>query len=97
MSEKIDLKEGELWEVFIQSKKGLAYKHVGSVRAFGEELALQNARDVYTRRSEGKGIWIVKSKNIISIEAEDDFFEPNESKIYRHPSFYKLPEGVKNI
>ena len=34
-----------LWEVFIQSKVNLPYKHVGNVHASDSEMALQNARD----------------------------------------------------
>lgn len=42
-----------MWEVFIQTKPGLSHKHVGIVQAPTAEMALQNARDVYTRRKEG--------------------------------------------
>ncbi len=45
-----------LWEVFIQSKVNLPYKHVGNVHASDSEMALQNARDLYTRRNEGTSI-----------------------------------------
>ena len=60
-----------IWEVFIQSKNGLAHKHAGNVHADDKEMALQNARDLYTRRNEGSCIWVVKSENIISSENED--------------------------
>ena len=56
--EEIQDTQGALWEVFIQSKKGLPFKHVGSVHAFDKEMAVQNARDLYTRRGEGKGMWL---------------------------------------
>ena len=46
--EEIQDTQGALWEVFIQSKKGLPFKHVGSVHAFDKEMAVQNARDLYT-------------------------------------------------
>ena len=49
-------KEWPLWEIFIRSKQGLSHKHVGSLRAPDEEMAINNARDVYTRRSEGVSI-----------------------------------------
>ena len=42
-----------LFEVFIRSKLGLDHKHAGSLHAEDHEMALQYARDVYTRRSEG--------------------------------------------
>ena len=56
--------EWPLWEVFIRSKQGLSHKHVGSLRAADEQMAIDNARDVYTRRSEGISIWVVESNNV---------------------------------
>lgn len=88
-----------LWEVFVQSKPGLAHKHAGSVHAPDREMALQNARDVYSRRSEGTNIWVVPSQYITASTPEDvgPFFDPSNDKPYRHPTFYKTPEGVKYI
>ena len=48
--------QGILWEVFIQSKPGQPHKHAGSVHAHDNEMALQNARDLYCRRSEPSNI-----------------------------------------
>ena len=88
-----------VWEVFIQSKNGLAHKHVGNVHAEDKIMALENARELYTRRNEGSCIWVVKSKDIISSESEDAeaFFEPSNDKMYRHPTFYTMPKGSKHI
>lgn len=87
-----------IWEVFIRSKNGLDHKHAGSLHASDAEQALQNARDVYTRRNEGLSIWVVESKHITASQPDDEgsFFEPGE-KIYRHPTFYIVPDGVKNM
>ena len=60
-----------LWEVFIRSKQGLNHKHVGSLRAPDATLALENARDVYTRRSEGISIWVVESANIHATDIDE--------------------------
>ncbi|HHM21068.1 MAG TPA: 1,2-phenylacetyl-CoA epoxidase subunit B [Bacteroidetes bacterium] len=92
-------KEWPLWEVFIRSKNGLEHRHVGSVHATDGEMALENARDVYTRRMEGVSIWVVPSKEIIASDPQDSeaLFEPAKDKIYRHPTFYKIPEEVKHI
>src|SRR5918993_2944457 len=57
-------KEWPLWEVFIRSQHGLAHKHVGSLHASDAEMAIMNARDVYTRRNEGVSIWVVKASDI---------------------------------
>lgn len=91
--------EWPLWEVFIRSRQGLDHKHVGSLHAADAEMAVQNARDVYTRRLEGVSIWVVESKYIHATNPDDSesFYEPAEDKIYRHPTFYKVPEEVKNM
>ncbi len=88
-----------LWEVFIRSKNGLHHKHVGSLHAADGEMAINNARDVYTRRNEGVSIWVVKSENITASdpEQEEALFEPAKDKVYRHPTFYHLPDEVKHI
>ena len=91
--------ETTVWEVFIQSKNGLAHKHVGNIHASDKVMALENARELYTRRNEGSCIWVVKAEHIVSSESEDGeaFFDPSNDKIYRHPTFYNMPEGSKHI
>ncbi|MFN5636168.1 MAG: 1,2-phenylacetyl-CoA epoxidase subunit PaaB [Flavobacteriales bacterium] len=91
--------EWPLWEVFIRSKQGLNHKHVGSLRASDASMAIQNARDVYTRRSEGISIWVVPSSLILASDPSemDAFFEPSDDKVYRHPTFYNLPEGIEHM
>jgi ring-1,2-phenylacetyl-CoA epoxidase subunit PaaB len=88
-----------LWEVFIRARNGLAHKHVGSVHAGDAAMALQAARDVYTRRGEGLSIWVVPSSAITASDPADKdmLFEPTSSKIYRHPTFYKVPDDVGNM
>lgn len=88
-----------LWEVFIRSRNGLAHKHVGSLHAVDATMALQNARDVYTRRGEGLSVWVVPSAAIIASDPSDKdiMFEPTGSKIYRHPTFYEVPDDVGHM
>ena len=92
-------KEWPLYEVFIRSKNGLNHKHAGSLHAADPEMALENARDVYTRRLEGVSIWVVESSAITASDPVDKgmMFEPAQGKIYRHPTFYEIPDEVKNI
>lgn len=99
MTTELNDSDGMLWEVFIQPKPGLAHKHMGNVHASDVEMALQNARDLFTRRNEGTSIWVVPSNNISASRSEeaDSFFDPADDKVYRHPTFYKLKEGVKFI
>jgi ring-1,2-phenylacetyl-CoA epoxidase subunit PaaB len=89
----------DLWEVFIQGKSGNPHVHAGSVHASDKRMALQNARDTYTRRGEGTSIWVVPSNYITGSEPSqnDMFFEPSQDKIYRHPTFYVMPDGAKQI
>ncbi|HEX6848869.1 MAG TPA: 1,2-phenylacetyl-CoA epoxidase subunit PaaB [Chitinophagaceae bacterium] len=88
-----------LWEVFIRSKQGLDHKHVGSLHATDAQMAIENARDVYTRRMEGVSIWVVESKFIHASNPEEagEMFEPAVDKIYRHPTFYNLPDEVNQM
>lgn len=92
-------KDWELYEVFIRPKNGLAHKHAGSVHAADPQMALENARDVYTRRMEGVSLWVVPSAQISASDPAhaDEFFEPAKDKIYRHPTFYSIPDNVKNL
>lgn len=85
-----------LWEVFIRSKQGLDHKHVGSLHAADAQMAIENARDVYTRRMEGISIWVVESKYIHASNPEEaeSLYDPANDKVYRHPTFYKLPDEV---
>ncbi|MFJ8823891.1 1,2-phenylacetyl-CoA epoxidase subunit PaaB [Streptomyces sp. NPDC102467] len=88
-----------LWEVFVRSRRGLSHTHAGSLHAPDAELALRNARDLYTRRGEGISLWVVPSAAITasSPDEKDPFFEPAADKPYRHPTFYEIPEGVKHL
>lgn len=88
-----------LWEVFVRPRSGLNHKHVGSLHAADSKLAMQAARDVYTRRDEGDSIWIVRSEAIIASDPDRaaENFDPSADKIYRHPSFYDIPDDIENM
>ncbi len=86
-----------LWEVFLQPTDGSPFEHAGSVHAPDAEMALQNARDVYTRRGEAVSLWVVPADAIVASTPSDSgpFFDPGNDRPYRHPQFYKVPRGVK--
>lgn len=88
-----------LYEVFIRARSGLEHKHVGSLHAADARMALEHARDAYTRRLEGVSIWVVRSSDIVASDPgeAESLFEPARDKVYRHPTFYTIPEDVKNI
>ncbi len=92
-------KNWPLFEVFIRAKAGLSHRHVGSLHAADEQMALDNARDLYTRRGEGTSIWVIASKSIVASDPAESsaLFAPAEDKIYRHPTFYEVPDGVENL
>ena len=88
-----------LREVFVRSKGGLAHRHVGSVHAPDSQLALRHARDTYTRRQEGVSLWVVPSVEIVASDPDEagPLFEPAADKIYRHPTFYEIPDEVGHM
>lgn len=92
-------KQWPLWEVFIRSRNGLEHRHVGSLHASDAKMAMENARDVYTRRLEGVSIWVVESRHITASNPDEsgEMFEPAKDKAYRHPTFYDLPDELKHM
>ena len=66
-----------LYEVFIRSSSGLSHRHAGSIHAADDQMALDNARDTYTRRNEGVSIWVVRSSEIVASDPAENaaFFD----------------------
>ena len=98
--EKVERKsEWPLWEIFIRGQHGLSHRHVGSLHAPDAEMAINNARDVYTRRNEGNSIWAVKSSHIVASAPADKepLFDPANSKVYRHPTFFDIPDEIGHM
>ena len=91
--------EWPLYEIFVRGKRGLNHVHVGSLHAADDEMALRHARDVYTRRNEGVSIWAVRSDAIAasSPDEKDPLFAPSGDKVYRHPTFYDIPDDVPHM
>ena len=92
-------KDWPLFEVFIRSRTGLSHKHAGSLHAADAAMAIDNARDLYTRRKEGVSIWVLPSAAISASDPDHKhaLFDPADDKIYRHPTFYEIPDEVKNL
>lgn len=91
--------EWPLYEIFVRGKRGLNHVHVGSLHAADDQMALLHARDVYTRRNEGVSIWAVRSDAVTasSPDEKDPLFDPAGDKVYRHPTFYAIPDDVPHI
>ncbi|WP_425041581.1 1,2-phenylacetyl-CoA epoxidase subunit PaaB [Primorskyibacter sp. S187A] len=91
-----DRQEWPLWEVFIRGQHGMSHRHVGSLHAPDAAMALKHARDVYTRRSEGVSIWVVEAAQITASDpgAKEELYDSAEDKVYRHPTFFDIPDDV---
>ncbi len=87
-----------MWEVFVRARRGISHVHVGSLHAPDAETALENARDVYTRRGEGVSVWAVPSSEIHAFEPEAaaEYVEANE-KVHRLATSYEIPEEVGHM
>lgn len=90
---------GALYEVFVRSRRGVEHVHCGSVRAGDPELALQRARDLFTRRSEGVSIWLVPASAVIASDPADaaELFDPAGHHPYRIAGYYPVPAEVKGL
>ena len=88
-----------LWEVFVRARRGVSHVHFGSVHAADSETALQAARDLFTRRQEGKSIWVVRSTDVVASDPDDEgeLFDPASGKDYQLPTDYRLPSEVDHM
>ena len=88
--------EWPLWEIFIRGRHGMSHRHVGSLHAPDAEMAIKNARDVYTRRNEGVSIWAVRASDIAASSPSEKgpLYDPARTKVYRHPTFYDIPDDI---
>lgn len=87
-----------IWEVFVRARRGISHVHIGSLHAPDAPTALENARDVYTRRGEGVSVWVVPSIEISAFEpdAAAEYVEANE-KVYRLATTYDIPDEVGHM
>jgi ring-1,2-phenylacetyl-CoA epoxidase subunit PaaB len=44
-------------------------------------------------------LWVVQSSAITASSPEDigSFFEPANDKVYRHPTFYQIPDAIGHM
>ena len=93
-----DDRDWPLWEVFVRARRGLSHVHVGPARAGRRDGAAQRPRRLHPPQ-EGVSIWVVPAAEITasSPDEKDSFFDPAADKIYRHPTFYDVPEGVEHL
>jgi ring-1,2-phenylacetyl-CoA epoxidase subunit PaaB len=92
---QLDADAWPMWEVFVRASRGISHVHIGSLHAPDDVTALENARDVYTRRGEGVSVWVVPSTEVSAFEpdAAAEYVEAN-NKVYRLATHYEIPEEV---
>ena len=54
---------------------------------------------LHARRQEGTSVWVVRSDQIVASDPGEkaSYFDPMEDKVYRHPTFYALPDEVNHM
>jgi len=88
-----------LYEVFVRGKRGLNHVHAGSIRAADPADAIRRGSAVYTRRSEGVSVWVALASDVAASAPEDKepLFSPSGDKVFRHPTFYSIPDDVPHM
>jgi ring-1,2-phenylacetyl-CoA epoxidase subunit PaaB len=76
-----------LYEVFVRSKQGLSHRHVGSLHAADDRWRWKMPAMLHPSQRRLL-LWVVKASEIVASQPEErgEFFDPAESKVYRHPT-----------
>jgi ring-1,2-phenylacetyl-CoA epoxidase subunit PaaB len=90
--------EGDVrvYEVFRQERPGEPMSHSGSLLAPSDELALQYARDIFSRRNEALRLWVVAREHIGEID-DPDALKPPFDRAYRVPAGYNLVAKLRAV
>jgi ring-1,2-phenylacetyl-CoA epoxidase subunit PaaB len=77
------------FEVFVKERPDGSFEHVGSVRAANAEFALEWAKEVYTRRSDAHGLWIVPRECITALPpSQHVLFRSGYEREYRRTGYF---------
>lgn len=92
-------KGAQQWEVFFRTKQGLSHKHVGSIMTDTASKAIGEAIAIYGESLKITNVWVVPSTRINASDPADreSFYDPSENKLFRHATFYDLPDEVKHM
>ena len=85
--------------MFVRRKRGLNHVHAGSIRAADPADAVRRGSAVYTRRSEGVSVWVALASDVTASapEEREPMFSPSADKVFRHPTFYSIPDDVPHM
>jgi ring-1,2-phenylacetyl-CoA epoxidase subunit PaaB len=77
------------YQVFVQYKEREGFVNVGSLRAPNPELALDQAKEVYTRRDECIDFFVVPTEEIYGLAKEKaNLLKISAEKEYRKPGYF---------
>ena len=83
----------EPWEVFRREKDGDPMRHGGSVMAPDAELALHYAREMFGRRQESVGLWVVRRADIHELQ-DPDLLDPPLDRSFKKPGGYVMRDKL---
>ncbi len=83
----------EPWEVFRREKEGDPMRHGGSVMAPDAVLALHYAREMFGRRQESTGLWVVRRADVHELE-DRDLLDPPLDRSFKKPGGYVMRDKL---
>src|SRR3954452_8219015 len=83
----------DVWEVFRQEKDAAPRRHAGNVRAPDRELAVQYAREFYSRRNESVRLWVVARTDISDL-SDPDLLQPPLDRSFKKPGGYVMRDKL---
>jgi ring-1,2-phenylacetyl-CoA epoxidase subunit PaaB len=83
----------EPWEVFRREKDGDPMRHGGSVMAPDATLAIHYARELFGRRQESVGLWVVRRADIHDM-ADPDLLQPPLDRSFKKPGGYVMRDKL---
>ncbi len=73
----------EVFEVFVQSKPGEPFGHLGEVEAEDPHTALLAAKEHFARRDRCAGMWVVKRTDVHVAPWDGEVLSVGHRKVYR--------------
>ena len=89
-----------LYEVFVRGKRGLNHVHVGSLHAADDaDGPAPRPRPLHPAQRGREHLGRAHPSDITasSPDEKDPFFAPSGDKVYRHPTFYAIPDDVPHM
>ena len=85
-----------VFEVFRQERDGDPMVHAGNVEAPDRELALDYAREFYSRRQESVRLWVVDRSHLVQLD-DPDLLKPPLERDFKKPEGYVITEKLRRV